>query len=519
MIRGGILLASLLASGLLHASSGFRFTEKLGSFAVGFKVVEQYDGSRTFLGRTDPVTGQPITTNRARPIQTLIWYPAEKAGSPLRYGDYLALTGSEDRYDRSAEQIAATAEFRLRDYLPPDFSAAALGTIKNEPMWAIRDASARSGKFPVVIYAPSHNASAAENADLCEYLASYGYVVLASPSFGVHSRWMASDLADIEVQAGDIEFLIGYASTLLNADNSHVAVIGYSWGGIANVFAAAKDNRITALVGFDGGIRLVGKMVAASKYVVPERLTVPYLYLSSAPGALEDLYRQQQDLSDDLLARLKFCDLYLVTMEPLLHYHFSSEHLRFLSAHNLESEYPLDEIYQAYGGLARYTRTFLDGTLKNDANALASVAGKPEGFPRHAVRVEVTHSQGLPLTREVLAAEMFRAGFAHADEVYDRLSAQNPGTKLAPPEFLDWIEDLANLHRLDDAIAIAKLFIKTYPERPGPYHRLAELQLEHGDKTSAIENYKKALAIDPSNEAVASKLAALGGKPARVDKK
>jgi len=514
-----VLAGSLLSDANGHASAGFRFTEKPGPFAVGFKVVEQYDGSRIFLGRTDPVTGQPITANRARPIQTLIWYPAAKAGPPLRYGDYLALTGSEDRYDRSAEQIKETAEFRSRDYLPPDLNAAAIDAIRAEQMWATRDASALSGEFPVVIYAPSHNASAAENADLCEYLASHGYLVLASPSMGAHSRWMGSDLDDVEVQTNDIEFLIAYAAALPNADNSHLAVIGYSWGGIANVFAAARDSRITALVELDGGIRLAGKMVAAAKYVVPEHLTIPHLYLSSAPGSLEDLYRQQQDLSDDLLARMKFCDLYVVTMEPLVHYHFASEHLRFLPATNPDSEYSLDEIYQAYGGLARYTRAFLDGTLKKDANALASVANKPDGFPSHAVKVEVTRSRGSPLTREALASELFHAGFGHADEVYDRLKAQNPSVKLAPPEFLDWIEDLANMHRLDDSIAIAKLFVKTYPERPGPYQRLAELQLEHGDKTAAIENFKKALTIDSSNEAVASKLAALGSKSVRASKK
>lgn len=49
---------------------------------------------------------------------------------------------------------------------------------------AVRDAAPASGSFPVVIYAPSYAESAHENLDLCEYLASQGYVVIASRSLG-----------------------------------------------------------------------------------------------------------------------------------------------------------------------------------------------------------------------------------------------------------------------------------------------------------------------------------------------
>lgn len=53
-------------------------------------------------------------------------------------------------------------------------------------LWAVADAPFAEGRFPVVIYAPSGSSVSWENADLCEYLASHGYVVLASPSMGAH---------------------------------------------------------------------------------------------------------------------------------------------------------------------------------------------------------------------------------------------------------------------------------------------------------------------------------------------
>jgi len=47
---------------------------------------------------------------------------------------------------------------------------------------------------------------------------------------------MTDDLEGVEAQRGDISFLIGYAHTQPQADISHIAVAGYSWGGLAVVW-------------------------------------------------------------------------------------------------------------------------------------------------------------------------------------------------------------------------------------------------------------------------------------------
>ncbi len=56
----------------------FHFTESPGPHPVGLKVVEQYDYSRTYRPTTDDL-GKPYQGERARPLQTLIWYPAKRA--------------------------------------------------------------------------------------------------------------------------------------------------------------------------------------------------------------------------------------------------------------------------------------------------------------------------------------------------------------------------------------------------------------------------------------------------------
>ena len=76
----------------------------------------------------------------------------------------------------------------------------------------------------------------------------------------------------VNAQARDISFLIGYAQTLPNTDMSELAVAGFSWGGISNLFAAARDNRIDALVALDGSMRYYPGLVKTAGDVHPDQI-------------------------------------------------------------------------------------------------------------------------------------------------------------------------------------------------------------------------------------------------------
>jgi hypothetical protein len=208
--RSFLLLLSALASA--HAQDGplFHFVEKAGPYAVGLNVVDQYDYSRSYRRATDEF-GKPFRGERARPIQTLVWYPAtDRAGKPMTVGDYVKLWATESSFDKPKMNSDNKAW------------AAAMQPSLKMPLWAVRDAPMKAGHFPVLIYAPSFSAVSWENADLCEYLASHGYVVIASPDMGAATRHMTHDVAGINAQARDISFLIGYAHTLANTDISAI---------------------------------------------------------------------------------------------------------------------------------------------------------------------------------------------------------------------------------------------------------------------------------------------------------
>ena len=278
-MRQFLLAVLLAAASAAHAQSLFTFSNQPGEHGVGVRFIKQYDGSRPFAKSRSFWTGGRSKDDRGRPIQTVIWYPAAKGGQPVKWGDYLSLIGWETNFNLGAREEKQLVDGWLEmvtDGKRPDLVEAE----RSKPMWAVRGAAPKTGKFPVVIYAPSINNTAFENADLAEYLASHGYIVISSPTIGADRRFIKWNLENAEMQAADIRFLIDYAATLPQADMSRVAAAGFSWGGFTNILAAAKDQRIKALVSMDGAVRYYNSLVAEAKYAVPENVKAPLLYLA-----------------------------------------------------------------------------------------------------------------------------------------------------------------------------------------------------------------------------------------------
>ena len=187
-----LALSSTSSSSMAQSNAPFTLQEKQGPNAVGLKLVEQYDYSRTFQPLIDAL-GKPYQGERARPLQTLIWYPAQKRNAkPMTFGDYVAFQATETTFDKPKNRTGMEAMF-----------IASMKPVFQKPMWATRDAALAPGKFPVIIYAPSFSSVSWENVDLCEYLASYGYVVIAAPGMGV-TRESTHDVAGTTAQALDI---------------------------------------------------------------------------------------------------------------------------------------------------------------------------------------------------------------------------------------------------------------------------------------------------------------------------
>lgn len=501
----GVLLAITPASA--EAPDSFALKAPFGPYAVGVKVVEQYDYSRTFAPRVD-VAGRPFDGERARPIQTLIWYPADKNGAPhMTVGDYVALGRTEASFGHPHGFDDAA-----------DYFTSGIRPTYPDTMAAIRDASPVTQRFPVVIYAPSFSSNASENADLCEYLASFGYVVIASPGMGV-GHDSTHDLAGATAQAQDISFLIGYARTLPDTDSGHVAVVGWSWGGLSNLIAAAHDDRIQALADLDGSIRYWPGLVKAAG-IDPSQMGIPLLYIKSQ-DTIEDQARLEKDFSaaagPSVLNSWSGGDFISVQMLQMIHPEFSSmvfrnqnlweheyDHLRF-------ADYTRADGVESYGWMARYTRAFLDAYLKQDKDAMTFLKSSPVkvGVPPHVLGVSFQTAAAKPLDQTAFRQEVAKAGFDHVSEVYAATKKNHPDFKLSADDLTSWVWGLMYEDHQPEALAVAKLAAREHPSSNWVTTTLAAAYLRSGHQKEAIATYQQLLRKDPGNVFASSALAQL----------
>ena len=494
------------------AQTGGRFTlqEKQGPNAVGLKVVEQYDYSRTFQPAIDAM-GKPSQGERARPLQTLIWYPAKKSDAkPMTFGDYVALQATETSFDKPKDLTGMEAMF-----------IASMKPVFQQPMWATRDAALASGKFPVIIYAPSFSSVSWENVDLCEYLASYGYVVIAAPGMGV-TRESTHDVAGTNAQAQDISFLIGFARTLPDTDLSEVGVVGFSWGGIANLFASARDNRIDALVALDGSMRYFPGVVKDAGDVHPDQMTIPLLYFKGQESLEDEAHLHDRFKSDgpNVLNEWTHGDLVSVQMLGLFHPEFSSKAQRnellwkYEASGLQEADYDRQDGVIGYAWMARYTREFLDAYLKHNGPALQFLKNKPSdnAVPKHVLAVNFQPAKSLPASFSSLRVEAGRQGFDHVADIYAAIQKNQPNFKVDADDVVSWAYELLADSHFPEAIDVMKLAIQLDPSSRA-YSSLGEMYAKAGQKQAAIDSYKTALEKDPNNIIATEGLKELGSGP------
>jgi dienelactone hydrolase len=505
-LRTALVLLFFHLGHAAQAGSGFAGLTP-GPYSVGFRVIQQYDYARSFREKTDAITGKAYLGERARPVQTLVWYPAQKGGAPLHYADYVRTEATDEVFTQTESQVAAYLAGQ-QQWMASVVGPKQAHALLDQRMWAVANASATTGKFPVVIYAAGGGGVAHEAADLCEYLASHGYVVLASRSLGTRTSQMNFDEEGLATQAADIRFLLSYAHTLPQADMAHVAAAGWSWGGLANALAASQDSRIGALVSFDGT-----KAREDTKPVSRVRLTVPWLYVQRRSESVRELSAKGMETTGILLNEAKYADLYHVIMNPMEHVDFSTKALRVAQPEHF-AEYSRAEIEAAYFWTCRYTLEFLNATLKGNATGQQFLARTPaqNGLPAHLARAyHLPPQTNLVPTQTGFAAALAQEGFDHALAIYRRVQQQDAAFALSETDLNSWgYQLIREAHDLPAAVAIFHLGTELYPSSFNLFDSLGEVDELNHNATAAITHYRRSLELNPENSHARQRLQALG---------
>lgn len=289
-----------------------------GQFEVGFRNYTKDDNTRSYKRLYD-------WDNKvlARPISISLWYPAKKVSdkNKLKVKDYMTILKNEEEWE-SLPDDRILSWFYYAD------------TEKNRKHFlsetkAFSKAKAANQKFPIVIYAPSYQASSVENFALCEFLASHGYIVISSPSRGTEIRFLdGGTTRDIETQARDIEFLIAEAASLSNADADKLSVMGFSFGGISNVLTQMRNERIKALICLDGSIKYQFQKLLSSSYADLSKVDVPFIFMAQKDIPLSVMVEDQIDTTLNrnfaFFDSLRHSQAYYLKFNDLTHPYFST---------------------------------------------------------------------------------------------------------------------------------------------------------------------------------------------------
>ncbi len=236
-----LIAMTMLPLGATYLESDIWGEATAGQYSVGYKHIETYDYSRTY-----PEQEQSIAY---RPMQINLWYPADDTiKEKMRFIDYQYISKFETNFASSESKENFIKELKEK-YIKAGVSEENFDKVFLRRSLAMENAKAISEAFPVVIYSPGGNEIASENFLMCELLASYGFLVIASPSAGFSAREMEFDDIGLRTNINDIRYLYGYLNNLENAKSDEVLVIGFCLGAFSNVIFAQENLAVRGMIG------------------------------------------------------------------------------------------------------------------------------------------------------------------------------------------------------------------------------------------------------------------------------
>ena len=233
------------------------------------------------------------------------WYPTSATGSTLRFRDYLG---------DAAEQLASFLG-------NTGISKATVDSLFASSLYAVQSPSPINRPFPLVLIAQGNSHDVADQVVLCEYLASQGFVVAATPSPMLRSPMEREEQVGTfaETQAAELTAAIAAVAAAVPVDTQHLAVVGHSFGARAALLLAMQDRRVRAIVSLDGGI---GTATAAESF----RRVPSFRADAPLPPLLHFYEELDAFMAPDfaMLKSLRTSELLLEPTEAMHHVHFTT---------------------------------------------------------------------------------------------------------------------------------------------------------------------------------------------------
>ncbi|MEM1220779.1 MAG: CocE/NonD family hydrolase [Bacteroidota bacterium] len=504
-----LLPLSLLFSSILISQTSLKEIDlNYGSYDVGFQHYTQVDSSRMYRIHNEH--------NRQwgyRPIPMSIWYPAEVKNSSqvtMTVLDYLQVLKEEEEWEQLPDEF-------LLDWFPYLWNTPENQAHLPEKTIAIKDAAWLAGSFPVVVYSPSYQASSMENFALCEYLASHGYVVIASPSRGTDTRWLeGGTVKDMETQSRDVEFLLREIHRYPQINTGQITLMGFSFGGLSNALTVMKQPQVKAVISLDGTERYRYDVLASSAYFNLARFDRPYAHFAQKEIPAEILQSDNMPASLNtefaLYDSSQDSDIYCYRFHDLTHGYFSSFGVLFGNRDPRQDKSDT-KIMASYRLVCEHVLQFLHGQLQGDAHALAFMERSPaqNGYAKTLLTQQKKKAQTPPFDYRTFIDLAYQQDYADLIPLYEKIKEQHPDLELQE----GMINILGLYLSFDPAtyaqgVRIFQMAIHLYPNSSNLYDSLGEAYYLHEDYPKAKEVFRQSLVLNPENGNATRRLQEMG---------
>ncbi len=481
------LTVLIIAGGVQAQEFSFWGGLEAGPYGVGFETIEKYDYSRSFRSSTD-YFGEPQEGETARPIQICIWYPAQKTDEqiPMVYGEYAF------PYPNNSDFFGIVSRLQNRELQAIGFvfqgDQAALQSVMDLNVTAVRDAPHEDGEFPLIVYHTGHISGYCQNATMCEYLASHGFIVATTHALGANDVNVLPEPRDIESLIRDKEFAVAQLRDYPSLNHSSTGLLGYSVGAVGALVHRMRNADIDAVACLGGNYLTTDGVALVAENPSYNAITmhVPLL----------QLYTAGEDTDLTLMDSLAYSARHLVAFsEPNM---AAFTHYTVMSTLRPDTAGPDPQtLRRDYEMSCRYVEQFFKAYLTGDEASLALLnAGPGDGATS-----EFRAAQPYPPTAEQFIQIVRTHGIERAIELDKQFGLSDPDHPvLSGPQFTALGYGFLQSGQVDAAIEIFRMGTEAYPTSANAWDSYGEVHAANGNLGQAVECYKKALEILPNDE-------------------
>jgi dienelactone hydrolase len=491
LVSIGVVL--LAASTLTAQEAPLWYDMEPGAYGVGYMAIEQYDYSRSFQPKRD-YFGEIIPGERGRPIQVCVWYPAvpDADATSVTMSDYVFSPPDDMRQYEFLARIQ-NREIVFLHALLGNNQVAVLEVLATD-MRAVRDADPAEGAFPLLVYHTDFNRGIAENAVLFEYLASQGFVVATTHSFGPSAVTAEPTAPALETTVGDMEFVIATLRDMEFVDPDKLGVLGYRAGGLAALLLGMRNHNVDGVLGLE--------TVSAAQEVLDLALSNPFYDAARATAPMLQIYEATEEgRGGELLESFMYTPGYSLAFESGVPIAFTT--YRLVGAMFGEPD-PEEDAYDpaTYSAICEYAFDFFDGHLNGSEASLADLTLPPSshGLDPGAAAMTMMDAGQRPPTQDEFMAMLQDGHVDTAVAIYEKFSSQQPDLVQFPEAQMNMM-GYRYLQRgmVHEAIMIMKMNAEAHPASANCWDSLTEAYIAGGDNDHALECVNMVLQVLPED--------------------